>query len=68
MAFIEKNGRPTCQFCGYELSAMVADNEVGQYHCECKEGSAEFHRNLAIGLMGQWLHSGMKKIPSIPKF
>ena len=65
MAFIEKNGRPTCQFCGYELSAMVADNEVEDHRCECKEGSAEFDRNkqIAVGLMGQWLKSGMKTIP-----
>lgn len=34
--FVERNGRFTCRHCGYELSAMISEDEIPE-HCECQE-------------------------------
>jgi len=33
---VEKNGRFTCNICGYEWSAMLSEDEILET-CECEE-------------------------------
>jgi|TARA_R110002095_G_scaffold127804_1_gene110779 hypothetical protein len=33
---VEKNGRFTCNICGYEWSAMLSEDEIPET-CECEE-------------------------------
>jgi hypothetical protein len=40
-AFVEKNGRFECRTCGYQLSAMMGDDEVPA-HCQaCVNSTAD---------------------------